>query len=575
MNIIDWLVLGSALVFFVSYGVYRGRRNRDLEDYLLADRSKRWYTVAFSIMATQASAITFLSTPGQAYVDGMRFIQFYFGLPLAMVVLSVTVVPIYHRLRVFTAYQYLEGRFDLKTRGFTAFLFLIQRGLAAGLTIYAPAVIVSVLLGLKLSFTILVIGVLVVIYTTSGGTKAVDHTNFLQMCIILFGMTAAFFVLISLLPDDISFRDAVWVAGQSGRLNAIDLSFDPANRYNIWSGLIGGFFLALSYFGTDQSQVGRYLGGSSITQSRLGLLFNGLVKVPMQFFILFIGAMVFVFYQFIPPPVHFNSVATGVLASGPHAAEYQQLRETHEKVSYSTAESFRDLLDHVRMEDPAAVEATRAEIRQKRQELSSVRARVIDLIRMTDPRAETNDTNYIFLTFVLNYLPVGLVGLVMAAIFAASMSSTASELNALASTTIVDFVRRMWRPAAGDLELVAWSRLATMFWGAVAISFALFANQLGSLVEAVNRLGSLFYGTILGIFLLAFYFKRVGGTAAFLAALIGEAAVIIVWQTTEIAYLWYNLIGSAVVIAAALALSTIFPKGGNPAPSSSNQEASA
>lgn len=569
MNLIDWGVLATALIFFVAYGVYRGRRNRDLEDYLLADRSKRWYTVALSIMATQASAITFLSTPGQAYVDGMRFIQFYFGLPLAMVVLSITAVPIYHRLRVFTAYQYLEERFDLKTRGFTAFLFLVQRGLAAGLTIYAPAVIVSVLLGLKLSFTILLIGTMVVIYTTSGGTKAVDHTNFLQMCIILLGMGAAFVVLLNLLPSDISVVDAVWVAGQSGRLNAIDLSFDPSNRYNIWSGLIGGFFLALSYFGTDQSQVGRYLGGSSVAQSRLGLLFNGLVKVPMQFFILFIGAMVFVFYQFVPPPVHFNSVATSLVAQGPHAERFAHLEEEHQRLSREKAERYRDLLDHVKMEDPAAVEAARAEIDQQTKELESIRGEVVSLIERTDERAEVNDTNYIFLTFVLRYLPVGLVGLVMAAIFAASMSSTASELNALASTTIVDFVRRMFRPDAADHELVIWSRMATVFWGAIAVGFALFANQLGSLVEAVNQLGSLFYGTILGIFLLAFYFKRVNGTAAFIGSLVGEAVVIVVWQTTEIAYLWYNLIGSVVVIVTALILTTAFPK----KPTESAQEA--
>ena len=560
MSTFDWMVLGGALVFFVVYGVYRGRRSRDLEGYLLAGRSKRWYTVALSIMATQASAITFLSTPGQAYVDGMRFIQFYFGLPLAMVVLSITVVPIYHRLKVYTAYQYLEERFDLKTRGFTAFLFLIQRGLAAGLTIYAPAVIVSVLLGIQLSFTILVTGLLVVIYTTSGGTKAVDHTNFLQMCIIMFGMTAAFLVLISLLPEDISFRDAIRVAGESGRLNAIDLTFDSKNRYNIWSGLIGGFFLALSYFGTDQSQVGRYLGGSSVAQSRLGLLFNGLVKVPMQFFILFIGAMVFVFYLFVPPPVHFNSVATRLVASGPSAPEYERLTREHEQVSLQRAENLRDLLDHERMEDTLAVERVRSTIESQNTRLREIRGEVVELMKSVDARVETNDTNYVFLTFVLGYLPVGLVGLVMAAIFAASMSSTSSELNALASTTIVDFVRRLWKPDAADRDLVVWSRLATMFWGAVAISFALFANQLGSLVEAVNQLGSLFYGTILGIFLLAFYFKRVGGTAAFIGALVGEAAVFIVWRTTEIAYLWYNLIGCVAVIAAALLLTWLMPR---------------
>jgi SSS family solute:Na+ symporter len=551
---IDWIVLVGALVFFVTYGVWKGRRNRDLQDYLLADRQKRWYTVALSIMATQASAITFLSTPGQAYTDGMRFVQFYFGLPLAMIVLSVTAVPLYHRLKVYTAYEYLEQRFDVKTRGLAAFLFLVQRGLACGLTIYAPSVIISILLGWNLSLTILVIGGLVVIYTASGGTKAVDHTNFHQMIIIMAGMLGAFVVILMLLPRDISLVEAVHVAGQGGRFNVIDLKFDPQNRYNIWTGLIGGFFLALSYFGTDQSQVGRYLGGRSVAQSRLGLLFNGLFKVPMQFFILFVGVMVFVFYQFVTPPLFFNGVEERALAAA-RPAEHAALTAEHQQVAGAKQKAYRQFLDARRGDDAAGMSAAETQIAAITEQEKDIRSRTTALMKAANPKAETNDTNYVFLTFVMNYLPAGLIGLVLAAAFAASMSSTASELNALTSTTVVDFYKRLFKPAASDRHYVIFSKVATLFWGGVAILFAEFANQLGSLVEAVNQIGSLFYGTILGIFLLAFYAKRVGGTATFIAALVGEATVIAVWRLTDVAWLWFNVIGCLVVVAVAFALS--------------------
>jgi SSS family solute:Na+ symporter len=551
---IDWIVLVGALVFFVTYGVWKGRRNRDLQDYLLADRQKRWYTVALSIMATQASAITFLSTPGQAYTDGMRFVQFYFGLPLAMIVLSVTAVPLYHRLKVYTAYEYLEQRFDVKTRGLAAFLFLVQRGLACGLTIYAPSVIISILLGWNLSLTILVIGGLVVIYTASGGTKAVDHTNFHQMIIIMAGMLGAFVVILMLLPRDISLVEAVHVAGQGGRFNVIDLKFDPQNRYNIWTGLIGGFFLALSYFGTDQSQVGRYLGGRSVAQSRLGLLFNGLFKVPMQFFILFVGVMVFVFYQFVTPPLFFNGVDERARAAA-RPAEHAALTAEHQQVAGAKQKAYRQFLDARRGDDAAGMSAAETQIAAITEQEKDIRSRTTALMKAANPKAETNDTNYVFLTFVMNYLPAGLIGLVLAAAFAASMSSTASELNALTSTTVVDFYKRLFKPAASDRHYVIFSKVATLFWGGVAILFAEFANQLGSLVEAVNQIGSLFYGTILGIFLLAFYAKRVGGTATFIAALVGEATVIAVWRLTDVAWLWFNVIGCLVVVAVAFALS--------------------
>lgn len=557
MRIVDWAVLLASLAFIVVYGLWKGRKNRDLDGYILADRNMRWYTVALSIMATQASAITFLSTPGQAYTDGMRFVQFYFGLPIAMVVLSITAVPIYRRLKVYTAYEYLEGRFDLKTRSLAAFLFLIQRGLACGLTIFAPAVIISILLGWNLYATIVVTGVLVVIYTASGGTKAVNHTNFHQMLIIMAGMIAAFVVIVRSLPADVSFLDATYVAGKLGRLNAVDFSFDLKNRYNIWSGLIGGFFLALSYFGTDQSQVGRYLGGASIAQSRIALLFNGLAKVPMQFFILFVGAMVFAFYQFTAPPVFFNSVETARVASSPHAGEFRDAESRFEAIAGEKTAAARTLLDVRNSGDEVAIESATARLRDADARAAAARRDAIGVIQKSNPKADPGDTNYVFLTFVLTYLPAGLVGLVMAAVFAASMSSTAAELNALASTTIVDIYKRQIRPDASERHYVLVSKLATCFWGMFAIGFALSANRLGSLVEAVNILGSLFYGTILGIFLVAFYVKHVGGTATFLAAIAGEAVVVYCKFATDIAFLWFNVIGCVVVVIVAMALQTV------------------
>ncbi len=557
MRSYDWLVLAGSLVFIVVYGVWKGRRNRDLDGYILGDRSMRWYTVAFSIMATQASAITFLSTPGQAYVDGMRFVQFYFGLPLAMIVLSVTAVPLYHRLKVYTAYEFLERRFDVKVRSLAAILFLVQRGLACGLTIYAPAVVLSVLLGWNLYVTNVVIGALVIVYTASGGTKAVAHTNFWQMVIMLGGMLVTLIIGISLLPESVSFTEAVHVAGRMGRLNAIDFSFDWNNRYNFWSGLIGGFFLALSYFGTDQSQVGRYLSGQSVTQSRLGLLFNGMVKVPMQFVILFIGAMVFVVHQFHETPVYFNPVEARRVEASPLAGEFRALQLEYDALSQAKRAEIQAHLEARRAGDRAAEAATATSIAAMQTEVLGVRARAKDIVRQVDPSSDGNDVNYIFLSFVLASLPVGVVGLVLAMVFAASMSSTASELNALASTTIVDFYKRFLKRERTDRHLVVVSKIATVLWGGLAILFAEYANRLGSLVEAVNVLGSLFYGTILGIFLLAFYVKRVGGTAVFLGALAGEAAVVFCFTATDISFLWYNVVGCLGTIASALLISLL------------------
>ncbi len=548
MSIIDWAVLILSLVFIVVYGVFKGRGSRDINGYLMADRNFRWYIVAISVMATQASAITFISTPGQAYSDGMRFVQFYFGLPLAMIVLSITVVPIYHKLKVYTAYEYLEKRFDLKTRGLAAILFLIQRGLAAGLTIYAPAIILSTLLGFNIYITNFVIGILVIIYTASGGSKAVSWTQTQQMIIIMTAMVGAFFMIIHLLPKNVSFTDALFVAGKMGKLNAIDFSFDLNNRYNFWSGIIGGFFLALSYFGTDQSQVQRYLTGKSITHSRLGLLTNGLVKVPMQFFILLIGAMVFVFYQFTAPPLFFNSMESQGVRTSRLGQEYRVIEQQYRAASEEKGELVKKLIQARHKRDKTVLAAVEQELDMAEKKVSGLREKGVALIKKHTGNEDAGDTNYIFLSFVLQYMPVGLLGLIIAAIVAASMSSTSSELNALASTTVVDIYRRMIKKNGSDRHYLVVSKVLTVVWGLFAILFAQYANRLGTLVEAVNILGSLFYGTILGIFLVSFYLKFVRGSATFYAAIIAEVGVILCFFFTDISYLWYNVVGCFLVV---------------------------
>jgi Na+/proline symporter len=559
MRSLDWLVLGASLVFIVAYGLWKGRRNRDLDAYLLADRVMRWPTVALAIMATQASAITFLSTPGQAYADGMRFVQFYFGLPIAMVILSMTAVPIFHRLKVYTAYEYLEGRFDAKTRTLAVLYFLLQRSMGCAFTIYAPALILSTLLGWNITRTIVVIGVLVILYTALGGNKAVNHTKIPQTVIILFGMMGAFVVLVMMLPRDVSFGDAVYVAGKMGRLNAIDFSFDLNNRYNVWSGLIGGFFLAMAYFGTDQSQVGRYLTGTSVAQSRLGLLFNGMAKIPMQFVILFIGATLFAFYQFVTPPLLFNSVAVDTVRRSGATADYQKLETEHQLLSRQKQQAVRAALQARQREDPTAEQSAIDQMRATESNITQVRKRAFEVVKSVNPKAEATDTNYVFLNFVIHNLPAGLVGLVLAAVFAASMSSSSSELNALASTTIVDIYKRWIRPAASDQNYVNFSKAITVVWGVVAILFANYATRMGSLVEAVNILGSLFYGATLGIFLVAFYMKRAHPTAVFIAGIVGELVVVYCWKFTKISFLWYNLIGCAVVALVAWVISRLLP----------------
>jgi SSS family transporter len=556
------VVLFGTLACFVAYGVWRGRGSRDLDGYLLAGRDLRWPTVAFSVMATQASAVTFLSAPGQGFVDGLRFVQFYFGLPLAMVALCFTAVPIYHRLKVFTAYEYLEQRFDAKTRTLAAGLFLLQRGLAAGITLYAPALVLSVVLGWDVRWTCALLGVLAVAYTVSGGSKAVGHAHVLQFAIIMATMVAAFALIVGSLPSGVGLRGATHLAGHLGRLNAVNFAFDPNDRYNLWSGLIGGFFLQLSYFGTDQSQVGRYLTGRSVTESRLALLFNGLFKVPMQLGILFLGVMMFAFYQFTPAPLFFNPVEARRVEQGVHGDAWRALEARHAALARERAGQARAFVSarrggDERIENAAALALDRADDEDR-----VLRVEAVKLIQATDPGAQTSDTNYIFLSFVLHFLPVGIIGLVLAAIFAASMNSSSSELNALASTTVVDVYKRL-RARAGRGDTArheVWvSRIATLAWAAFAVGFAEYASRLGSLIEAVNILGSLFYGTILGIFMTAFLLRRVTGTAVFIAALVAEAVVIACFHATHISFLWYNLVGCAVVMLVAQALSAWGP----------------
>ena len=554
MRTLDWIVLAATLLSIVLYGLYKGRGSRSLSGYLLADRKMRWYTVALSIMATQASAVTFTSTPGQAYVDGMRFVQFYFGLPIAMVILSITAVPVFHKLGVYTAYEYLEHRFDLKTRTLTAIIFLVQRGLAVGITIYAPSLVLSVMLGWDIRLTSTLIGGIIIIYTTSGGVKAVNWTDFQQMLIILFGMTMAFVMTIALLPKGVGFVDALQVAGGMGKLNAIDFSFDMENRYNFWSGLIGGMFVALAYFGTDQSQVQRYLTGASVTQSRLGLLFNGLAKVPMQFFILLIGAMVFVFFQFERPPLFFNPVEVEKVRHSAYGEQYQAIEQHYAMVADQKSAAAKEYIEAKKQGNPETVDHARVKLLSVSTQAEGLRTEGIKILQANDPAVDPNDTNYIFLSFVMKYLPIGLVGLLFACIFAASMSSTSGELSALATCSIVDVYKRHIRQDGDEQHYVKVSRLSMALWGVYAIAFAQYAGRLGSLIEAVNILGSLFYGTMLAIFLIAFYLKRIGGTATFWAAFAGEAVVLSCYFFTTIPWLWYNVIGCGVVVGLAVIL---------------------
>ena len=557
MRPLDWIVLVAFLLFTVIFGIRRGRGSRDLRAYMLANKSMPWYAVALSIMATQASAITFVSTTGLAYTDGMRFVQFYFGLPIAMVLLSIFAVPVFHRLNVFTAYEYLERRFDLKTRVLTAGIFLVSRALATSLSLYAPALILSVVLGWHIRLTIWVIGLLVITYTVAGGVVGVNWNDFQQFLVIMGAMVVALLVTISLLPHDVSFRDAVSVAGVMGRLNAVDFSFDWQNRYNFWSGLIGGLFLALAYFGTDQSQVQRYLTAKSVAESRIGLLFNGLAKVPMQFFILFVGAMVFVFYQFNPGPLFFNPHEEQRITASPLAGEYHRVQAEYRQAQEEKEARIRGWLAASKGTDSVAENRARTDLRAAEQRAGRLRSQALSLMQKNDPAADTNDTNYVFLTFVIRYLPAGVVGLIIVVVFAATMSAISSALNSLATSTIVDVYKRLLTEQASEKHYLRVSRAATAFWGVFAIVVSEGAARLGALIEAVNILGSLFYGTVLGIFILALLVKRVGGTAAFIGGLIGECLVLWLWQYTTISYLWYNVFGALTVVAAAVVITAV------------------
>ncbi|WP_411972562.1 sodium:solute symporter [Sphingobacterium sp. Lzh-3] len=562
MSTADWIVLFLTLLVIVIYGVYKSRGIKNIDGYLLGNRSLPWYHVGLSVMATQASAITFLSAPGLAYSSGMSFVQFYFGLPLAMIVLCITFVPIFHKLKVFTAYEFLEKRFDVKTRGLTAILFLIQRGISTGITIFAPALIISTILHIDLTWTTLAIGSFVVIYTTYGGTKAVSHTQLLQMSIIFGSLLVAGILVIHLLPESIGLSKALHIAGKSGKTNALDFTFDLNNNYTLWTGLIGGFFLQLSYFGTDQSQVGRYLTGASIKESRMGLIMNGLLKIPMQFAILLIGVLVFAYYQFHQPPIFFNQVEIKKLKESKYAPDYQLLEQKHSelfKTRESVVQQLNTALDHG---DEKRIADYRSSLGQLNAKMQVVKEGTVDLIKKNNPTAETNDNNYVFLSFVTSVFPKGLIGLLIAVIFLASMGSTASAINSLASTTTIDIYKRFINPNSSEKQDLLWSRLFTLIWGTFTVIVALYANRLGNLLEAVNILGSLFYGTILGIFIVAFYMKKIQGKAVFLAAILSEIIVIAVWTMNKIPFLWLNLIGclAVMLIAYIVQLGTKTPR---------------
>lgn len=559
MQNIDWIVLIGTLLFIVVYGTWKSRQQSDVDDYLKGGKSAGWWTIGLSVMATQASAITFLSTPGQAFHDGMGFVQFYFGLPIAMVIICLVFIPIYHNLKVYTAYEYLESRFDKKTRTLTAILFLIQRGLACGITIFAPSIILSAVLGWNLVYLNIIIGVLVIIYTVSGGTKAVSVTQKQQMGVIFFGMLMAFLLILNYLPLDITFTKALEIAGANGKMDVLDFSFDFDNRYTFWSGIIGGSFLALSYFGTDQSQVQRYLSGRSIKQSQMGLIMNGLLKVPMQFFILLVGVMVFVFYQFNASPLHFNPSAVKDVKNSVYAEEYNALEAEKEILDKQLIET---QISYGKTEDELQKQAYAEKVKSINASEQDLRDQSVALIKKANPKAETNDKDYVFIHFILNNLPRGLIGLLLAVILSAAMSSTASELNALGTTTTIDLYKRN-NPGKREKHYVAASRGFTLLWGIIAIGVASTAHLFDNLIQLVNIIGSIFYGNVLGIFLLAFFIKYVKSKAVFIAAIITQLIIIYVWYIDLMPYLWLNLVGCALVIGIALVLQLVIPKNKN------------
>ncbi|MEO9892633.1 sodium:solute symporter [Aurantibacter sp.] len=561
MGILDWTILCATLLFIVGYGVWKTKGSKNVDDYVRGGRQAKWWTIGFSVMATQASAITFLSTPGQAFHDGMGFVQFYFGLPIAMIIICMVFVPLYHKLKVYTAYEFLETRFDLKTRSLAAILFLIQRGLAAGITIFAPSIILSAVLGWDLFTLNIIIGILVIIYTVSGGTNAVNVTQKQQMFIIMLGMFLTFFFILGSLPADINLNKALKIAGASDKLNVLDFSFNTKSRYTFWSGITGGLFLALAYFGTDQSQVQRYLSGKSVRESQLGLVFNGIFKIPMQFFILLVGVMVFVFYQYNPSPLNFNPAATQAVMESEAAPRYLELDKRHKILE----------IDKKMAQDKFSAALSRKEydaIMQAKHEIVSIntkdstnRAAAKALIKEANDAIETNDKDYVFIHFILNNLPKGLIGLLLAVILSAAMSSTASELNALGTITALDLYKRNKKEKQTDEHYVLASKGFTLLWGIVAIAIACVANLFDNLIQLVNIIGSIFYGNVLGIFLLAFFFKFIKGNAVFFAAILTQIIVIVLYYNLihvypsgqeKLGYLWLNFIGSALVIVLAM-----------------------
>jgi SSS family solute:Na+ symporter len=549
LNWVDWVVLGVTLLAIVAYGTWKTRGSKNVKDYLKGGNTSKWWTIGLSVMATQASAITFLSTPGQAFHDGMGFVQFYFGLPLAMVIICMVFIPLYHRLQVYTAYEFLENRFDLKTRTLTAILFLIQRGLAAGITIFAPAIILSVVLGWDLLTLNIIIGLLVIIYTVSGGTRAVNVTQKHQMVIIFIGMFVAFFLIVDKLPQDITFSKALSIAGANGKMEILDFSFDLNNRYTFWSGIIGGTFLMLSYFGTDQSQVQRYLSGKSVKEMQLGLIFNGLLKVPMQFFILLVGVMVFVFYQFNEAPINFNPTATELVLNSEYSNEYKALQKEQQDLFNEKQTLINSFLNSENSN-------TSISISQSNKASDSIRDIARSLIDKAatkqNIKIESNDKDYVFIHFILNNLPRGLIGLLLAVILSAAMSSTSSELNALGSTTTIDLYKRNTSEKTEE-HMVKASKWFTFAWGIMAICVACFAYLAENLIQLVNIIGSIFYGNVLGIFLLAFFFKFVKGNAVFIGALITQAIIfglylLNVYEVINLPFLWLNFVGCILVI---------------------------
>ncbi len=554
MNLLDWIILLGTIFSIVAYGTWKTRGSKNIEGYLRGDNTMKWWMIGVSIMATQASAITFLSTPGQAIEDGMRFIQFYFGLPLAMVIISVTMVPIYYRLKVYTAYEYLETRFDLKTRTLAAILFLLLRGLSAGITLFAPALVLSTILGWNIYATTFMIGVLVIVYTVSGGTRAVSLTQRQQLTVIMGGMLLAGIIAYRMIPDHISFSNTISLAGELGKLNIVTTDFSWNDRFNIWSGLIASTFLFLSYFGTDQSQVSRYLGGKSIRESRMGLIMNGLLKIPMQFLILFIGVLVFVFYLFVQPPVFHNQTLKEEAMQTSQADSLVALENQYNNLYAEKRVVIDGLVRGIQQNDEQLKEESKAAYQTIKYKEGKIRKDVKTKIAAAIPGAKTQDRDYIFLNFVLHYLPHGIIGLLLAVMFSAAMSSMASELNALASTTTVDIYKRSFKPEASPLHYLNASKYFTILWALIAMVFAALANFAENLIQFVNIVGSLFYGTILGIFLVAFYIKHIKSNAVFLAAIIAEASVLgcYFYFYEELAFLYYNIIGCVIVVVLAL-----------------------